>query len=108
MPGHDAPKNVNICIFGADWCGYTRKQKEALRDQLDQDHATYVDCHGQQRDHALCKHPSMKGFPTTVVVEGDCADVTDFPAAETGRTFAGYRDASAILDIFEDMCREDA
>ena len=104
MPGHsDTPKNVNICLFGADWCGYTRKQKEALQDQLDQDHATYVDC--EKSDHAVCQQ--VRGYPHTIVHEGSCQDIQSVQDVPPGQSFSGFQpDTAKITDVFKKMCQE--
>ena len=101
MPDH-APKNVNICLFGADWCGYTRKQKEALQDELDKDYATYVDC--EKSDHAVCKQ--VRGYPHTIVHEGPCEDITGVQDVPPDQSFSGMTDTSKIYGVFERLCQE--
>ena len=102
MPGHE-PKNVNICLFGADWCGYTRKQKEALKPELDQDHATYVDC--DKSDHPVCGQ--VRGYPHTLVYEGPCEDITDVQDVPDDHSFSGFHGkTSKITDVFKSLCQQ--
>ena len=60
-------------IVGADWCGYTRKQLDAIPPQH-RDDFKYVDC-GKDQKNPLCQ--GVAGFPTM--------------KTETGETcFSGY------------------
>ena len=97
------PKNVNICLFGADWCHYTRKQKQALKEERDKDHATYVDC--KTSDHPVCQQ--VRGYPYTAVVEGPCEDIQNVQDVPSGQSFSGFQtDTSKITDVFKRLCQE--
>ena len=103
MPGHNnTRKNVNICLFGADWCHFTRKQKEALKPELDHDYATYVDC--DKSNHAVCKQ--VAGYPHTLVVEGPCEDIQSVQDVPDAHSFSGLKeDTSKIKDVHKKLCK---
>ena len=103
MTNHSTPKNVNICVFGADWCGYTRKQISDLKQDLKNDYddaVTYVKC-DENRDNPVCR--KISGFPQTAVVEGDCMDIQDLADVPAEQKFAGYVQ-TGIKDKFHKLC----
>ena len=59
--------NNNSCkpiVYGADWCGWTKKQKKYMEDKgIDY---TYVDC---AKDKGACP-PEVKGFPAIKHCDG--------------------------------------
>jgi hypothetical protein len=59
--------NNNSCkpiVYGADWCGWTKKQKKYMEDKgIDY---TYVDC---SKDKGACP-PEVKGFPAIKHCDG--------------------------------------
>ena len=60
--------NSNSCkpiVYGADWCGWTKKQKKYLEDK-GIDH-TYIDC---SKDKDACP-PEVKGYPAIKHCNGD-------------------------------------
>ena len=60
--------NNNSCkpiVYGADWCGWTKKQKKYLEDK-GIDH-TYIDC---SKDKDACP-PEVKGYPAIKHCNGD-------------------------------------
>lgn len=60
-------------VIGASWCGFTNKMKEELDiDNVDHNYH-FIDCGGEDKDHELCKHVNIKGFPTCVCGHGDDA-----------------------------------
>ena len=106
MPGHsNTPKNVNICVFGADWCGFTTKQIKTLKDHEPKaltEYGEYIDC-SKPDAPPLCKQ--LPGYPQTFVVEGDCRDIDDASKIDPKHTFAGWqKDAHKITDAFHNLC----
>jgi hypothetical protein len=60
--------NDNSCkpiVYGADWCGWTKKQKKYLEDKGIEH--TYVDC---AKDKGSCP-PEVKGFPAIKHCDGN-------------------------------------
>lgn len=60
--------NVDSCkpiVYGADWCGWTKKQKKYLEDKGIEH--TYVDC---AKDKGACP-PEVKGFPAIKHCDGN-------------------------------------
>jgi len=77
-------------VIGADWCGFTRKILEDLDiDNVDHNYE-YVDC-GKDKDHPLCGHANVKGFPTCVCGHGDTAQ----QELADGKHVAGYAPLSS-------------
>ena len=60
--------NLNSCkpiVYGADWCGWTKKQKKYLEDKGIEH--TYIDC---AKDKGACP-PEVKGFPAIKHCDGN-------------------------------------
>ena len=60
--------NDNSCkpiVYGADWCGWTKKQKKYLEDKGIEH--TYIDC---AKDKGACP-PEVKGFPAIKHCDGN-------------------------------------
>ena len=101
-----APKNGNICVFGASWCGYTVKQLDALKTDLG-DHYTkgvhYIDCAKEEnKTNSVCQ--SIRGYPQTVVLEGDCDTLSSIDKLpEEARRFEGYVEHE-IKEAFDHIC----
>ena len=63
----NATTNNQAYIVGADWCGYTRKQLDAIPTQF-RDDFKYVDC-GKDKKNPLCE--GVSGFPTMKTEAGE-------------------------------------
>ena len=61
-----------IHVYGAEWCGFTRKQNTEIKEELKNDPNAgqkhiYIDCAGDGKTNGVCKE--LRGFPLTVVHE---------------------------------------
>ena len=75
---HAAEGTCSIKVYGADWCGWTRKQKEEL--EKNGVNFDYYDC---SKDGEKC--PSgIQGFPTLEV---------------NGKRTAGYKDPEHLKNL---------
>lgn len=58
----DRLKNSNAVCYGAEWCGFTKKQ--LAETQSFSDAYTYVDC---ESDKEKCKEAGINAYPTWVI-----------------------------------------
>jgi len=57
--------NVDLVVYGTDWCGYTTKQRKHLDSKYGPGSHVYVNC---EEHPEKCK--DMKGFPVTEKADG--------------------------------------
>ena len=86
-----------IHVYGAEWCGFTRKQNGEIQEALAgtsnaADKHVYFDCAGADKQMPICKE--MRAFPLTVVHEKG----KEFTLEElTKIKQAGYRPGNVVL-----------
>ena len=77
--GHAGGAGGKVRVFGADWCPWTRKQKEALQDANIE--FEFIDC-AEDNGKELCV--GITGFPTLDI---------------GGNQSAGFKDANQIKSL---------
>ena len=58
----DALKKAGAVLYGAEWCGFTKKQMKVCEPYMSS--LTYVDC---VKDKDKCKTDGVSAFPTWVI-----------------------------------------
>lgn len=66
-------------IYGADWCGYTQKQKQLFGSAIKE--ITYINCEINQEE---CSAKGITGYPTWQI---------------NGQNYPGYRELSELAII---------
>ena len=95
-----------IHVYGAEWCGFTRKQnteiKEALSKEPNGGNAlVYIDCAGDGKDNEICK--SLPGYPLTVVHE---RGKTYSPEDLMKISNPGYRPGNVVVEEWKASLKE--
>ena len=93
-----------IHVYGAEWCGFTKKQnneiKEALAKEPQGGNAhVYIDCAGSGKDNPVCN--GMPGFPLTVVHErGKKYTLQELMKMKQ----PGYRPGATVVAEWKEAC----
>ena len=103
-PAPAATGSPAIHVYGAEWCGFTRKQnneiKEALAKEPQGGNAhVYIDCAGEGKSNPVCN--GMPGFPLTVVHErGKKYTLQELMKIKQ----PGYRPGATVVNEWKEAC----
>ena len=93
-----------IHVYGAEWCGFTKKQNNEIREALAKEPQggnahVYIDCAGSGKNNPVCN--GMPGFPLTVVHErGKKYTLQELMKIKQ----PGYRPGATVVAEWKEAC----